>query len=175
MAYEVNANGAVAKVRNPWGVLGLGLITLGIYTIFWYYYINREAKEYGAVQGDEELANSSPGSSVLAITLGALIIVPAIISYYRTILRVQRVQELGGVEKVNGWIVLILILVISPAAPPYIQSTLNKLWERYPSLAEGGGGAIPAGSQAPAQTEAQQPAAQPAATEPPPPPPPPTQ
>jgi hypothetical protein len=175
MAYEVNANGAVAKVRNPWGVLGLGLITLGIYTIFWYYYINREAKEYGAVQGDEELANSSPGSSVLAITLGALIIVPAIISYYRTILRVQRVQELGGVEKVNGWIVLVLILVISPAAPPYIQSTLNKLWERYPSLAEGGGGAIPAGSQAPAQTEAQQPAAQPAATEPPPPPPPPTQ
>ena len=37
MAYEVNANGAIAKVRNPWGVLGLSLITLGIYTIFWYY------------------------------------------------------------------------------------------------------------------------------------------
>jgi Domain of unknown function (DUF4234) len=176
MAYEVNANGAVAKVRNPWGVLGLGLITLGIYTIFWYYYINREAKEYGAVQGDEELANSSPGSSVLAITLGALIIVPAIISYYRTVLRVQRVQELGGAEKVNGWIVLILILVISPAAAPYIQSTLNKLWERYPSLAEGAGGAIPAGTQQPAaQPEAQQQPAQPPPAEQPPPPPPPSQ
>jgi Domain of unknown function (DUF4234) len=173
MAYEVNANGAVAKVRNPWGVLGLGLITLGIYTIFWYYYINREAKEYGAVQGDQELADSSPGSSVLAVTLGALIIVPAIISYYRTILRVQRVQELGGAEKVNGWIVLILILVISPAAAPYIQSTLNKLWERYPSLAEGAGGAIPAGTQQPAAQPEAQPAQPP--TEPPSPPPPPTQ
>jgi Domain of unknown function (DUF4234) len=174
MAYEVNANGAVAKVRNPWGVLGLGLITLGIYTIFWYYYINREAKEYGAAQGDQELAESQPGMSVLAITLGALIIVPAIVSYYRTILRMQRIQELGGVEKVNGWIVLILILVISPAAPPYIQSTLNKLWERYPSLAEGAGGAIPAGTEQP-QAPAQQPvsqAQQPVSQEQQPPPPP---
>ena len=105
MAYEVNANGAIAKVRNPWGVLGLSLITLGIYTIFWYYYINKEFKEYGAAQGDQELAESQPGMSVLAITLGALIIVPAVISFVRTVQREQRVQELGGVEKVNGWIV----------------------------------------------------------------------
>ena len=176
MAYEVNANGAVAKVRNPWGVVGLTLITLGIYYIFWYYYINREAKEYGAVQGDQELANSSPGSSVLAITLGALIIVPAVISIYRTVRRVQRVQQLGGVEPVNGWIVLILYLVLSIAVPPYIQSTLNKLWERYPSLAEGAGGAIPAGTEQPAaQPEAQQQPAQTPPTEPPPPPPPPSQ
>ena len=149
MAYEVNANGAIAKVRNPWGVLGLSLITLGIYTIFWYYYINKEFKEYGAAQGDQELAESQPGMSVLAITLGALIIVPAVISFVRTVQREQRVQELGGVEKVNGWIVLILYLVVGIAVPPYMQSSLNKLWERYPALAEGaGGGAIPAAQPA---------------------------
>ncbi len=153
MAYEVNANGAIAKVRNPWGVLGLGLITLGIYNIVWYYKINKEFKEYGAVQGDQELADSNPTNSVLAVTLGALIIVPAIISFYNTVKRAQRVQQLGGVEPMNGWIVLILLLVISPAVYPYMQSELNKLWERYPSLTEGGG-AIPAGTQQPARSGA---------------------
>ena len=149
MAYEVNANGAIAKVRNPWGVLGLSLITLGIYTIVWYYKINKEFKEYGAAQGDAELADSNPTNSVLAITLGALIIVPAIISYINTVKREQRVQQLGGVEPLNGWIVLILYLVISIAMPPFMQSELNKLWERYPGIAEGGG-AIPAGTEQPA-------------------------
>ena len=177
MAYEVNANGAIAKVRNPWGVLGLGLITLGIYNIFWYYYVNKEFKEYGAAQGDQELAESQPGMSVLAVTLGALIIVPAIISFVRTVQRQQRVQELGGVEKVNGWIVLILILVISPAVYPYMQSSLNKLWERYPALAEGGAGAIPAAQPAQQPAQPAQPAQQPAqpGQEQPPPPPPPAQ
>ena len=167
MAYEVNANGAIAKVRNPWGVLGLGLITLGIYNIVWYYKINREFKEYGAAQGDAELADSNPTNSVLAVTLGALIIVPAIISFIHTVQRGQRVQQLGGIEPMNGWIVLILILVISPAVYPYMQSELNKLWERYPSLTEGGG-AIPAGTEQPATTPAQQPAGE--ETSPPPPP-----
>jgi hypothetical protein len=167
MAYEVNANGAIAKVRNPWGVLGLSLITLGIYTIVWYYKINKEFKEYGAAQGDQELADSNPTSSVLAITLGALIVIPALISFYRTVRRAQRVQQLGGVEPLNGWIVLILYLVVSIAIPPYMQSELNKLWERYPGLTEGGG-AIPAGAQQPAAPAQQQPAA---GQETPPPPP----
>ena len=172
MAYEVNANGAIAKVRNPWGVLGLSIITLGIYTIVWYYKVNKEFKEYGAAQGDQELADSNPTSSVLAVTLGALIIVPALISFYNTVKRAQRVQQLGGVEPLNGWIVLILFLVISPAVYPYMQSELNKLWERYPGLTEGGG-EIPAGTQQPAAAPAQQPA--PPAQETPPPPPPPAQ
>lgn len=168
MAYEVNANGAIAKVRNPWGVLGLSLITIGIYTIVWYYKINKEFKEYGAAQGDQELADSNPTNSVLAVTLGALIIVPAIISFVNTVKRQQRVQQLGGVEPINGWIVLILYFVVSIAIPPYMQSELNKVWERYPALTDGGG-EIPAGAQQPATTQ------QPAQQETPPPPPPPTQ
>jgi hypothetical protein len=166
MAYEVNANGAIAKVRNPWGVLGLSIITLGIYTVVWYYKVNKEFKEYGAAQGDQELADSNPTNSVLAVTLGALIIVPAIISFVNTVKRAQRVQQLGGVEPLNGWIVLLLYFVISLAIPPYIQSELNKVWERYPALTDGGG-AIPAGSEQPAA-----PAQQPAAQEAPPPTPP---
>ena len=38
----------------------------------------------------------NPGNSVLAVTLGALIIVPAIVSMWRTSDRIQRTQEVGG-------------------------------------------------------------------------------
>ena len=115
-----------------------------------------------------------------AVALGALILVPAIISFVRTVQREQRVQELGGVEKVNGWIVLILYLVIGIAVPPYMQSSLNKLWERYPALADGGAGAIPAAEPAQQPAQPAQPAqpsqpAQPGQEQQPPPPPPPAQ
>ena len=37
MSYEVvlRPTQSRAKVRNPWGVLGLSIITLGIYVPFW--------------------------------------------------------------------------------------------------------------------------------------------
>ena len=147
MAYEVNANGAIAKVRNPWGVLGLTLITLGIYGIFWYYYLNKEFKEFGAAMGDQELAASNPVNSVLAVTIGIFILVPPFVSYYNFVKRGQRVQQLGGVEPLNGWIALIIFLVIGIAFGPFIQSEMNKVWERYPAL-EGGAGEIPAAQEA---------------------------
>jgi cytochrome c-type biogenesis protein CcmH/NrfG len=147
----------------------LSLVTLGIYTIVWYYKVNREVRDYGQAQGDAELAQSNPTNSVLAVTLGALVIVPAIISYYRTVQRVQRAQQLGGAEVTNGWLVLVLILVISIAAPAYIQSGLNKLWERYQASGQAGIPAPPPAAAAP--PPAQQPATQqpPAGGTPPPP------
>jgi len=38
--------GVVGKIRSPWAVLGLGIITLGIYSIFWQYAIFKEMKDY---------------------------------------------------------------------------------------------------------------------------------
>jgi hypothetical protein len=35
----------VGKVRNPWGVIGLSIITLGIYFLYWTYQVFREMKE----------------------------------------------------------------------------------------------------------------------------------
>jgi hypothetical protein len=65
---------------------------------------------------------------VLAITLGALIIVPAILSVIHTFQRMQKAQQLAGVEVLNGWIGLVLYLVISPAFFGYMQSGLNNVW-----------------------------------------------
>ncbi len=134
MAYEVNAYGAQPKVRNPLGVIGLGIITLGIYQLFWYYKVNKELKDFGRVYKDQELADSNPTNSILAIVPGFLLIIPPFVSYYRFIGRVRKVQRIGQSELTSGWLVLVLFLVISIAVPAYVQSGLNELWRRYPRL-----------------------------------------
>ena len=109
MAEEVAIAGtpSTAKLRNPWGVIGLTLITIGV--------------DLG----------QKPGNSVLAITLGALIIVPAIVSLWTTSDRIQRTQETAAVERgANGPIVFILLLLISPVGLWYAQNELNKAWEK---------------------------------------------
>ena len=130
MAEEVPiaGSGAAAKKRNPWGVFGLTLITLGIYLLFWWYYVNKEMVELGRAKGTDELGDS-PGTSVLALFPGGLIIVPALVSYYRGTQRMQAAARLTGAEPANGWIALILFLVLGLAFPPYLQSSLNKVWD----------------------------------------------
>ena len=76
-----------AKLRNPWGVAGLLLITLGIYGIFWWYYVNREMRDYGEATGYD--LGRSPSNSVLALVPGSLIVVPALVSYWRGTKRTQ--------------------------------------------------------------------------------------
>lgn len=37
--------GPVGKTRNPWAVIGLSIITLGIYFLYWTYQVFREMKD----------------------------------------------------------------------------------------------------------------------------------
>jgi hypothetical protein len=131
MAREVRIPGSdgTAKIRSLWAVALLPIITIAIYYFVWWYRINRELKDYGRAKGTNELGDS-PGKSLLAVTLGALIIVPALVSTYRGFKRVQAGQRLAGVDPLNGWIGLILYIVISPAFLAYVQSGLNPIWEK---------------------------------------------
>ena len=129
MAEEVAiANtGATAKLRNPLGVVGLSIITIGVYYVFWWYFINREMRDFGRARNAD--LGESPGNSVLAVTLGWIIIVPAIVSMWRTSDRIQRTEELAGVERpASGPIIFILLLLIGPVGVWYAQSELNKAW-----------------------------------------------
>jgi Domain of unknown function (DUF4234) len=129
VAEEVQIQDAqsTAKVRSPIWVPVLTVVTLGIYGIFWWYFIHRELRDYGRAKGTDELG-TSPGKSVLAVTLGALIIVPAIIGLINGFKRVQAAQRMNGLEPINGWIGLILVVVIFPAFYGYMQSGLNPVW-----------------------------------------------
>lgn len=130
MAREVQIVGAgsSAKIRSLFAPALLPFPTLGIYLFFWWYFVNRELRDYGRAKGTDEFG-TSPATSVLAITLGALIVVPAILSLINTFKRVQKAQRLAGVEALNGWIGLVLYLVISPAFFAYLQSGLNNVWQ----------------------------------------------
>jgi Domain of unknown function (DUF4234) len=129
MAQEIQIPGAgtTAKIRSPFAPALLPLITLAIYLFFWWYYINRELKDLGQAKGSDELGDS-PGKSLLAITLGWIIIVPAVWTHVTTFKRVQAAQRLAALEPLNGWIGLILYVVITPAFYAYMQSGLNNVW-----------------------------------------------
>ena len=124
---QIAETGSTAKVRNPLGVVALSLITLGIYFFFWWYFINREMRDLGRARNVD--LGQNPGNSVLAITLGALIIVPAIVTMWTTSARIENAQEAVGLERrVSGPVVFILLLLIGPVGIWYAQSELNKAW-----------------------------------------------
>lgn len=128
MAYEMRVRGTEheVKVRNPWAVALLPLITLGIYHLVWWFKINKELKGYGEAKGYD--LGQNPTNSVLALFPGGLIIVPALVTYWRGVKRVQGASKIAGREPVNGWISLILYLLLAPALWAYLQVSLNNVW-----------------------------------------------
>ena len=122
------APGSVAKIRNPIAVVIFTIITLGIYQVFWWYYVNREMADYGRARGTNELGDN-PTKSTLALFPGALIVVPAIWTIVTTFQRIQAAQRLKGQTPINGWLGLVIFLVISPVLVGYMQSGLNSAWK----------------------------------------------
>jgi hypothetical protein len=130
MAQEMTIRGTQdpVKVRNPWAVALLPIVTLGIYHLVWWYRINRELRDYGYAK--EQNLGQNPTNSVLALFPGGIIIVPALITYWRGFRRVQTASALAGKEQANGWIALILYLLLPFALWAYIQVSLNEIWEQ---------------------------------------------
>ena len=120
-----NSDGLV-KIRNPWAVALLPFITLGIYHLVWWYRINRELRDFGYAN-DVDLG-TSPVLSTLALFPGGLIIVPALVTYWRGTMRVQEAGRVGGTEPINGLIALLLYIIMAPSFWAYIQVSLNAVW-----------------------------------------------
>jgi len=114
------------KVRNPWAVALLPIITLGIYHLVWWYRINKELKALGEAKGYD--LGQNPTNSLLALFPGGLIVVPALVTYWRGTKRVQGASKVAGREPVSGWISLILYLLLSPGFWAYLQVSLNNIW-----------------------------------------------
>jgi hypothetical protein len=138
MAQEVQIPGAAstAKIRNPLGVIGLTVITLGIYFVFWWYFINREMADLGKTRGVPELGDN-PILSVVALTIGSLVIVPPFVTYWRTCKRVETAQQtmLGSnnFSPLLAFLLVFLPLLGGWISAYLIQSNLNQVWERTAS------------------------------------------
>lgn len=137
MATEMKIRGTQheVKVRNPWAVALLPIVTLGIYHLVWWYRINKELKAYGEAKGYD--LGQNPTGSLLALFPGVIIVVPALVSYWHGTKRVQGASKIAGREPVSGWISLILYLLISPAFWAYLQVSLNGVWEQEAEAAPG--------------------------------------
>jgi hypothetical protein len=152
---QIAGTGSNAKIRNPLGTVALSIVTLGIYYLFWWYFINREMRDLGRARNAD--LGQNPTNSLLAMFPGGIIVVPALVTLWTTSGRIESSQEAVGIDRrASGPIIFILLLLIGPVGIWYAQSELNKVWEAQRS----GGGGLP-------QPEA---AARPAGTPPPPPP-----
>jgi len=129
---QIPGAGTTAKIRNPLGVIALSIVTLGIYYLFWWYSINREMADLGRANNEPKLGDA-PIWSVLAISIGAVLIIPPFVSYWRTCRRVERAQNLvlgsNNFSPVLAF-VLIFIPLLGFVSTYLVQSNLNQVWER---------------------------------------------
>ena len=115
------------KIRHPFGVLGLSIITLGIYWWVWYYKLNKELADIGRAHDTEE-CGTSPGTSLLAVTLGVFIIVPPFVSIYKSWVRKRNAARLVGAEEgLEPWIGWLLMVVVSLIGSIVFQYEMNKV------------------------------------------------
>jgi hypothetical protein len=114
MAQELTiGRGGLGKVRSFGVGLLLTVITFGLYFYFWFYFVNDELKDVGAANDDPNLASSSPAMSLLAVTLGSLIVIPAWLSYYNYGQRIRRAQAATGVpehERISPTLAFLLLV-----------------------------------------------------------------
>lgn len=123
---QLRDNRAPVKIRSPWAVALLPIITLGIYHLVWWYRVNRELRDFGRAKGYD--LGQNPTASVLALFPGAIVVIPALVSYWRGTKRVQGAARIAGKEPVNGWIALILYVLLAPAFWAYLQVSLSDVW-----------------------------------------------
>ena len=97
---RARARPALAGAARPSAVgdLPRPLLTLGLYQVYWHYAVNRDLNDYGMRLGGSSGLRVRPWLSVLALTLGALVLVPAFVTIWRTFRRIQRAGVLAGVE-----------------------------------------------------------------------------
>ena len=153
MAYEMKIRGTEheVKIRNPWAVALLPIVTLGIYHLVWWYKIHKELKAYGEAKGYD--LGQNPTNSLLALFPGGLIVIPALVTYWRGTKRVQGASKVAGREPVSGWIALILYLLLSPGFWAYLQVSLNNVWEQEAEALPGQEGPPARGDEMPPRVQ----------------------
>jgi hypothetical protein len=125
MAETVTIQGQSYLKRNPLGVLGLTVITLGIYFLYWFWKINDELRLY---KRDESI---SPTRSLMAMLFGWLIIVPPFIAVYNTSKHVQDAEQRLGVQpQLEPALTIVFLLIVAIGNTIYVQEHLNRIWDR---------------------------------------------
>ena len=125
------ARGTHAKVQSIWAVLGLNIITFGIYGIFHFYRVNCEMRDFGLARGDGELGDTSPGGRLVALLFGwILLLIPTIIVIHRTARSIEHAAGVAGIPadfRLNIGLFW-AIQIFTGLGYMYTQNELNKVW-----------------------------------------------
>ena len=150
MAEEVQIRGSdyVGKIRNPLAPALLPFVTFGIYALVWYYKINKEMAEMGRGRNTEELG-TSPGTSLMAVLFGWIILVPPFLSFYNTWKRKCTAENMTGKDGMEAGLGFLLTILVSPVGYYILQRDLNEVLQAQSGGAGAGTAAIPGGQPAP--------------------------
>lgn len=107
--------------RHPWKQWALAIITLGIYAALRHYTINRELRDYGL--------DVDPVRALLAFFPGGLVVVPYLITNYRTGQRIAVAQETAGLVPTAQPEISALASLVLALHVPYQQTELNRAWD----------------------------------------------
>lgn len=147
-------NQARAKVRAPWIVAALSLVTLGIYQIYWWFAINRELRDLG--HGRHIDLGERPALSALAFSVGSWLLVPYVWTVIATSGRIAEAERISGLATphnawlgssllIAGWVIAITACALAPAGAglvgallagallsvggvAYMQNAVNRVW-----------------------------------------------
>jgi Domain of unknown function (DUF4234) len=142
------------RPRSLWAIAGLNVITLGLYSTYWWYVANRDLRDLGRSRNVAEL-DVEPALSALAYFVGGCLIVPQVWTAVTTSERIRLAQNVVGAPrnlKVGLSVMLILAalavgfvpassagavvavlaagVLLRTVAIAYLQSSLNRVWER---------------------------------------------
>ncbi len=126
----MEVRGVVVKQRGPVVTWLLIVVTLGIYGLFHWYYINREMRDLSAALGNG--FGNSPGMSVLALFPGAILIVPAIWTWVTTARRARDLRDMALDGRPGGHTSVPLAVLLGffyGLNHPYLQASLNGTYE----------------------------------------------
>lgn len=112
----------LGKDRSPAAVLGLSIITLGIYLLVWHYKINDEIRKH-----DSDI-KVTPGLAVLAM----LFPITNLISAYGTAARIRQMQlDDGATQTISPIVALLLVIFLGIGYPLYVASALKEHWHGH--------------------------------------------
>ena len=114
------------QVRGPgeqWALCAL----VPFYSLIWYYRLCKEIGEWS--QGR---IHTSPGTSIVAMTLGAIVIVPPFVSIAGTMGRIRQCQQMAGLQPQASFWGFIGRLLLVGYGYKWLTEQLNELAVRRP-------------------------------------------
>jgi hypothetical protein len=112
----------LGKDRSPAAILGLSIITLGIYYLVWYYTINDEIRKH------DPSIKVTPGWAVVALVFP----IASLVTGYSTAARIRQMQlDEGATQTISPVVALLLLIFLGIGYPLYVGSQLREHWHGH--------------------------------------------